>query len=305
MKKSIMIDYGYGTKSGMHEFLELARERNIVFPAFRIVNTKIIRFLNKLSKLGLPFFYYLILSDWKKNLSEIDSIVVTANYLTVGIVGFINKYFSQIDVHVYYFNIVEKDVPIDYFKKLDCQLWTFSKNDSEKYGMSYLLQPTCFENFERKKISDETLDYDVFFLGADKNRLRRLLKLKKYFEKNNLVTKYHIVDVFNEGKKNDYVYSPMISYHEYLSKAKKSLAILEMCQEGQDSITIRPIEAGFMKKKIITDDKRIVSHPFYRENNIFILGLSNNIFSFIHELPYDDSFDYSQFEIENWLKNFI
>ncbi|MBO0459346.1 hypothetical protein JZO77_21655 [Enterococcus hulanensis] len=303
-KKTIMIDYGNKTSSGMHEFLELASKRDCVFPAFNIRNTKVIAFCNKLMKLGMPKFYHIILSDWKNKLSNVGTVVITANYLTVGIVKYLNKYYPNINVHIFYFNIIEKDVPIDRFYGLNCTLWSFDKDDVEKYNMNYSPTPTCFENFISKDTKYSSTKYDVFFLGVDKGRLSRLLDIRKNFVENKVSVEYHIVDVFGEGNNNNFEYSSFISYHQYLEKAKNAKALLEIKQENQNGNTLRPVEAGFMKKKLITDDESIKKEPFYRKENTYILGESRDIYKFINTIPYDDSFDYNQYDIEKWLKQF-
>lgn len=303
-KATIMIDYGRETLSGMHEFLELASIRDCVFPAFKLRNIKMITYCHKFLKLGIPIFYYFILADWKKKLNQIDTVVVTANYLTVGIVKYLNKYYSGIKVHVFYFNIVEKDVSPEQFDKLDCTLWSFDKADVKQYDMEYCPSPTCLENFIVDDTQPVSTEYDVFFLGVDKGRLSKLLRIRQFFLEKDISVEYHIVDVFGEGRDNDFEYSPFIDYHEYLKKAKQSKALLEIKQENQNGNTLRPVEAGFMKKKLITDDELIRKEPFYCEENIYILGESRDINHFINTIPYNDSFDYSQYDIGTWLKRF-
>lgn len=299
-----MIDFGYTPKSGMHEFLELAVRRKCIFPAFKIRNGKVLILFNFLLKHGISFFYILSLSNWKKRLDGVKNIVVTANYLTIGVVKYLNEHHPNINVHVFYFNIVAKDVPPQYFKKLKCQLWSFDREDSNKYGMKHTITPICFENFDDLCMNNYLKEYDVFFLGVDKGRLQRLLEIKKEFLSENITCEYHIVDAFGTGEKNEYQYLDSISYSEYIEKAKKARALLEVKQSNQKGSTLRPIEAGFMKKKLITDDESIKDEPFYRENNVYILGEPRNLHEFIYEVAYDESFDYSQYDIEKWLKKF-
>ncbi|WP_054639567.1 hypothetical protein [Lactococcus fujiensis] len=68
---------------------------------------------------------------------------------------------------------------------------------------------------------------------------------------------------------------------------------------------MRPIEAGFLKKKLITNNLSIKKEPYYNSNNIFILNENNHdqIKDFL-ENKFDDSIDFENYEIENWLKNF-
>lgn len=297
-----MIDYGFKIKSGMHEFLELASKRVCIFPAFRVRNTNIIKGSNTFLKLRISIFYYLILSNWKKQLNNVGTVVVTAHYWTVGIVQYLNKYYPDIKVHVYYFNIVEKDVPVEKFATLNCYLWSFDKADASKYGMKFIPTPTCFENFTNDYSTE--IEYDVFFLGVDKGRLNKLLEIKSNFLNEGISAKYHIVKTIGDETKNDYPYLPVISYHEYLVRAKRAKALLEIKQEAQRGNTLRPVEAGLMKKKLITDDESIKNEPFYNKNNIYILNEKRSVYQFINCIPYDNSFDYDQYDIEKWLESF-
>ena len=81
-----------------------------------------------------------------------------------------------------------------------------------------------------------------------------------------------------------------------------------MVAEWQDGITLRPLEAFFLKKKLITNMKNIVKYDFYNSNNIFILGVDdfNKISEFINS-PFDDK-DYNRivekYCFRGWLKRF-
>ena len=72
---------------------------------------------------------------------------------------------------------------------------------------------------------------------------------------------------------------------------------------------MRCIEALFMKKKIITNNRAIVQYDFYNKNNILLLNMDQisieNIKKFL-SLPYVD-IDYKitqKYEFTQWLKNF-
>ena len=67
----------------------------------------------------------------------------------------------------------------------------------------------------------------------------------------------------------------------------ESKAILDIVQENQTGITIRPLEALFFHKKLITNNKNIVSYKFYCQNNIFIIGKDDiNTLKEFMELPW-------------------
>lgn len=92
-------------------------------------------------------------------------------------------------------------------------------------------------------------------------------------------------------------------YKETLNIYSQSKAILEIIADGQKSSTMRPIEAGALGVKLVTNDKSIIHKDFYNDKNIFILGVDslNNIGDFLNT-PFDESFDYKIYDIENWLE---
>ena len=73
-------------------------------------------------------------------------------------------------------------------------------------------------------------------------------------------------------------------------------------------MTLRPLEALQFKKKLVTDNKNIINYPFYRKENIFILGTDDidQLYDFINS-PYvdigEDIIRYYHFE--NWLQRVI
>ena len=68
----------------------------------------------------------------------------------------------------------------------------------------------------------------------------------------------------------------------------QSNCILDYNQEGQVGLTLRPMEALFLEKKLITNNKDIKNYDFYNPSNIFILGENNieDIKEFINK-PYE------------------
>src|SRR5690606_41163608 len=71
---------------------------------------------------------------------------------------------------LFYFNPVDKDVPLVFFEKLNCKIWSFDKEDCKKYNLYYNNQFVVKENYNNKTNEITT---DVLFVGSDKGRLDR------------------------------------------------------------------------------------------------------------------------------------
>lgn len=298
--KKIFIDYEYSSKKGIHEFLYESSTSNF-YQAYKFNNHFFIKIISKLIRVDIFFLpYKLLFGKWFKELDNTDVVIITINYYTLCIIKFINKKFPHITVYAYYFNIVEKDVPIQLLLKLNCKLCTFDSNDAKKYSMDLILQPISL-GLLRKYESSGNL-YDVFFIGADKGRLKTLLNTQRYLEENHFTTKFYII---NTGKKRDaqYQYSKPISYNKYLELASNARCLLEIKQNNQFGPTLRPLEAGILKKKLITNDENIINSKYYNENNVYILGEKRNITEFM-KLPFQDIYDYEENDISRWIEKF-
>ena len=98
-----------------------------------------------------------------------------------------------------------------------------------------------------------------------------------------------------------------MSYDKYLELLSESNCILDYNEKGQSGLTLRPMEALFLEKKLITNNKDIKNYDFYNPSNIFILGENNieDIKEFINK-PYEKVeqkiIDY--YDFEQWLSRF-
>ena len=95
-----------------------------------------------------------------------------------------------------------------------------------------------------------------------KNRKNEIIELKNKLEQQNLKCNFIVIE-----DEKDY-----IEYDKYLDLISKSKCILDYNQKGQTGLTLRPMEALFFNKKLITNNKDIKNYNFYNSKNIFILG---------------------------------
>lgn len=61
-----------------------------------------------------------------------------------------------------------------------------------------------------------------------------------------------------------------ISYFENIQNVSRCSCVVDITTE-QTGISLRPLEALFFDKKLITNNKSIKEYSFYHPNNIFIL----------------------------------
>jgi len=208
------------------------------------------------------------LSSWKKELCRYEVVIIHASRLTPPVVRFIKRLAPGIRIIVWYWNPVEKSVNLDAFPKEYCEVWSFDELDCLKYSIK---QNTQFY-FKTIKLPEIKPKYDVFFVGRDKGRLNKLLDIKQHFEGMGISNYFHITPDRKKNLSKRYFYKNNISYIKVLDYIAESRAILDIVSERQSGLTIRPLEALFLNKKLITNDVTIKKRDFFLPENIFILG---------------------------------
>ncbi|SHH47041.1 hypothetical protein [Clostridium grantii] len=229
--------------------------------------SKLIRRLILKYKLpGLSIFY----DNWVKNINKYELIIISVNPYSPNIAKYIRKK-TNIRIIQWYWNPVITEIKPDKLRGSDCEIYSFDKEDCQKYGLNYI-QTYYFSGIE---LPQNDIINDIYFVGADKGRIHELLELKKVFEQKDIVTKFHITKSSNSKNVKNYTYEYKISYSEVLAEISKSYAILDLVQPGQMGMSQRPMEAIFFSKKLVTNDIKICKYDFYNRNNIFILGKDN------------------------------
>ena len=273
-------------------------------------NKKDIYFFNKISKkYNIEELYFLntdkllfkllkkikifILGKWKKEINKYDKFIIFESLYNEKVTKKIKRTKKENKVILYFWNYIDDNNKYILNDKNIDEFWTFDKNDAQKYNMKY--NPQFY--IKNIKIQGEQNKYDVLFLGRPKTRKKDIVDLEKKLKEEGIQTNFKIIE--NE---KDYV-----SYDEYLKMIAESKCILDYNQEGQVGLSLRPMEALFLEKKLITNNTDIKNYDFYDNDNIFILGEDNinEIKEFINK-PYkkidQDIIDYYNFD--QWLKRF-
>lgn len=184
--------------------------------------------------------------------------------------------------------------------------YTFDPADALKYGFTQRSQVF------RAIASDPSIDQlnDVFFVGSDKGRLEILKEWKHCLEQHGLKTHFHIVP----DRKKKYTALDMalltneyLSYDDNISIIRQSRCLLELMQSTQSGPTIRSLEAAFLGKKLITNNKSIRYSEIYNPTRVFIVGEDDlqNLRAFIDsdQEPITKS-TLAEHEIAHWIKGF-
>ena len=67
------------------------------------------------------------------------------------------------------------------------------------------------------------------------------------------------------------ILNDLMDYGESLDRILRSKAILDVVMPNQSGITLRPMEAIFLGKKIITTNRYITKYPFYNDKQVYVI----------------------------------
>lgn len=184
---------------------------------------------------------------------------------------------------------------IMHLKEIGFKISSFDPQDASAYDLELR------KNVNRKiELNMESaMDYDFYFVGAPKGRKAILDKLAKFLLEKGFKIKFILVE-----SSKDYV--AQIDNIKFSSKTK---CIVDINASNQKGFTLRPFDALFLRKKLLTNNANIVNTDFYDESNIYVFNENNmdGILEFINK-PYKNIPNkiINQYEINQWLiDNFI
>lgn len=273
----------------------------------RCIFTKILIKLHQILKLP---FYEIWFPELKKALDSETTKIINFSQTQIELAKILKKKFPKSKKILWCWDNL-KSAQVEFLNKKYDEIWTFDREEALKYNINY--HPQFYWN---KKSDSKKNDYDLVFIGVDKNRIEMIEKMDKYFSDNNLNSFIYILPdkkkKYNEIYKK-YLKEKTLKYEEIRKITENSKSILEINKKGQSGLTLRSLEALFFEKKLITNNKNIEKYSFYNKNNIFIIKDQNlndkelsEIIDFL-KIPYEKVskeiiFEYS---VESWLNKLL
>lgn len=268
---------------------------------------KDIPFLLKFFRKGMFLFKLpfrkIWLRKWQAQLKsdKFDQVIFFSTNPIDGLI-YLLPYFSPNKIIYWYWDPLKIGIKPSALEKYKCKLWTFDKQDADQYKINY---NTTFY-FDNIVLPENTVAFDVLFIGLEKGRRGLINQVGNILERNGLRPYFYIVD--NDAWKPNYKGAfPKVDYSQYLEKVSQSKAILDIVQENQWGLTLRPMESIFFEKKLITNNRQISEHDFYDPQNIFIIGKDNwdDLTNFVNS-PYrkTDPAVKKKYDITEWANRF-
>lgn len=247
------------------------------------------RFLKKM-KLPLIYLYY---GNWKKRLKEFDKVILFDTGFSNEIPKYIKKKNRNIKIIYWYWNSMKEHNNKVIENKYIDEIWTYNRFDAQKYNLKY--NPQFY--LKKCELSNSKINSDVLFVGRDKGREKDINEIQEKLKSKNIITTFRVI-------KNE---KDLISYTEYLNLLECSKCVLDYSFTLPCGLSLRPLEALFYEKKLITNNNDIKNYDFYDADNIFIIGEDNieNIQKFINK-PYKkiDKEIVQYYSYDSWLNRF-
>lgn len=156
-------------------------------------------------------------------------------------------------------------------------IYSFDKVDCDKYGWIYT--NSLYSRVQVKNIKEQD-NYDFYFVGAEKTRgdfifnLFNALKSKGYKCNFVMITKNYKQERDVEGF---HQLKDRISYDKILEDIQNARCIVDIVQKGQDGLTMRPYEAIFYNKFLLSNNLNVKKMDFYNPNFMFEFDDVNDI----------------------------
>lgn len=241
------------------------------------------------TKLNLPFKKiwnkYCVLDNMTKDPGTDYYIIFVNNSVQKTDAAYINQLSKKKNVH---FILLLLDSYHDLSDNLKRQInavsfeniFSFQKSDCDKYGFIYT--NTIYSRAEDVKLN-RSFTSDLYFLGADKGRMEQIFSLYQQAVSNDLVCDFTVV--VPKGKANEYkkrypgikILSDRVDYLTILDGISQTRCILELCQKGQDGLTMRFYEAVFYNKKLLTNNVTALHHPMYNSKYMRLIVDDNTV----------------------------
>lgn len=163
---------------------------------------------------------------------------------------------------------------IDNVRPLFDRIYSYDPVQCEQLDMAFLDQFFPFNVETARQGAEEHIGEKplCFFLGRDKGRAARLSAVADQLIADGCDIDFSIVRDHTSTHPCRYHTDAVLPYEQNLAKALSAQVLVEINQPGQSGLTLRPLEAAFFDKKLITDNQRVKTLEFYHPDRFYVLG---------------------------------
>ena len=260
----------------------------------KIIRSVIARFVPQL----MPLFYT---AEFKKCGKTEEAIIIFDSHLTIAPANYIHRRFPNLRIIYWFWNHI---YDLSVLSKLDdgIEKWSYDQYDAKKYGIKHNTQ-FYIPNFTQDILPNKNIQVDCVFVGKNKGRAEIINKVESLINNSGLSSFFHVVEEDSKvgGASN------RMAYRDILSIVKSAKCIVDIVPKEQKGLSLRPLEALFFNKKLITTNKNIKNIPIYSPENVFIIGCDD--INTLHNFVQTANTNYNPllkdfYSIQNWLLRF-
>lgn len=188
------------------------------------------------------------------------------------------------------------------------EFWSYSKEDCKKFGFRYNTQ-FFFDCLSAKAELSRTRKArnsvpKALFIGREKGRAGDLNTLAMQLREAGAEPDFRIVRR-PEGRYVS-IREKLMPYSEVVDMAMGADILVDYSLNPASGLSLRPMEALFFGKKLITNNSEILSADFYSPSNIYVLGHDNRTLREFVECPGTEVLPEVRdgYLLSNWLKRF-
>ena len=278
-------------------FFEKYKKESLADAIYKSLSNNILRLIRRLHlKSGLPFYSLWYNTHFKKIESCVSTVIIFDSILTVKPSNYLKSKYPYIRVIFWHWNHIEEP---SLYSALSSSIerWSYDIEDCRLYSLHYNTQ-FYFLSFVPKVLT-RVDNKNCFFIGKNKGRVEQIVHIERMIIRANLNAKFKIVE-----KK----FSDQIPYNTIVQKIIESQCIVDIVPNCQHGMTLRPLEALFFHKKLITNYQEIIQYDFYSPRNIFIVGRDDEFMlaDFIAS-EYDESVSkyITEYDFSSWINRFL
>ena len=188
------------------------------------------------------------------------------------------------------------------------EFWSYSKADCKQYGFRHNTQfffdclaakaERCRARKERNPVTK------ALFIGRDKGREGALCELKDQLEMAGVRVDFQIVRR-PEGRYVS-IREKLMPYSAVIDMVMDADILVDYSMTSINGLSLRPLEALFFGKKLITNNIEILSADFYSPANIYVLGHDKRALREFVECPGKEVAPEirDRYLLSNWLRRF-
>ena len=269
---------------------------------FKDFKSKFILGLKRLSFLLFPSCCSIWFTNSFKNirLDKYDKIILFDSYYSPYIANYLKNRYPTKQVILFYRNHIDNPSSLTIINSA-VQVWSYDIEDCKKYDLKHNTQ-FYFSSIKQTNI-DDNLAYDFFFIGQIKGRKLIIDEVYNVLKKIGFKVYFYVID----NTKKDVGANKYIDYSDVVDLMSNSRCIVDLVGSWQKGLTLRPLEALFFSKKLLTNFEEIKDYDFYSPNNIFIYGKDSisDLSNFL-SIPIDAEMQkyIDKYNFPNWINRF-